>query len=56
MLSVTTVYNPYGYVENITLKEFIGRTTFNAYSNMPLFYHYAFAFGMFEKNAIIYAK
>ena len=51
-----TVYNPYGYVENITLKEFIGRTTFNAYSNMPLFYHYAFAFGMFEKNAIIYAN
>ena len=51
-----TIYNPYGYIENITLKEFTDRSSFNAYSNMPLFYHYAFAFGMFEKNTIIYAK
>ena len=51
-----TIYNPYGYIENINLKEFISRSTFNAYKNMPIFYHYAFAFGMFEKNTIIYAE
>ena len=51
-----TVYNPYGYIENIALKEFLDRSSFNSYTNMPLFYHYAFAFGMFEKNKIIYAK
>ena len=53
---VVTVYNPYGYVENINTKEFISRTTFNAYKNMPLFLNFGFAFGAFDKNTIFYAK
>lgn len=51
-----TVYNPYGYIENVTTKEFIGRTTFDAYKNMPLFLNFGFAFGAFHKNTIFYAK
>ena len=51
-----TIYNPYGYIENIEVKEFVDRTSFKAYKGMPLFYNYAFAFGMFDKNTIFYAK
>ena len=51
-----TVYNPYGYIENVTTKEFISRTTFDAYKNMPLFLNFGFAFGAFHKNTIFYAK
>ena len=51
-----TVYNPYGYIENITLKEFIGRSTFNSYKNMEFFLAFGFAFGAFEMNTIFYAK
>ena len=51
-----TVYNPYGYIENVTTKEFVGRTSFNAYENMPLFLNFGFAFGAFDKNTIFYAK
>ena len=51
-----TVYNPYGYIENVTTKEFISRTTFNAYKNMPIFLNFGFAFGAFHKNTIFYAK
>lgn len=51
-----TIHNPYGYIENIEVKEFIDRTSFKAYKGMPLFYNYAFAFGMFDKNTIFYAK
>lgn len=50
------VNNPYGLVENITLKEFIERTTFEAYKNMPLFLGFGFAYGAFDKNTIFYAK
>lgn len=53
---VVTVYNPYGYIENVTTKEFINRTTFNAYKNMPLFLNFGFAFGAFHKNTIFYAE
>ena len=49
-----TVYNPYGYIENITINEFIFRTTFEAYKNIPLFLNFGFAFGAFEKNTIFY--
>ena len=49
-----TVYNPYGYIENITLDEFISRTSFKAYKNMPLFLNFGFAFGAFEKNTTFY--
>ena len=51
-----TIYNPYGYIENIEVTEFVDRTTFKAYKGMPLFYNYAFAFGLFDKNTIFYAK
>ena len=51
-----TIYNPYGYIENIAVKEFVDRTSFKAYKGMPIFYNYAFAFGMFDKNTIFYAK
>ena len=50
-----TIYNPYGYIENIEIKEFVNRASFKAYTNMPLFYNYAFAFGLFDKNTIFYA-
>ena len=51
-----TVYNPYGYIESITINEFLDRTTFKAYKNMPLFLDFGFAFGAFHKNTIFYAK
>ena len=51
-----TIYNPYGYIENITTKEFISRASFQAYDNMPLFLAFGFAYGAFEKNTIFCAK
>ena len=51
-----TVYNPYGYIENVTTEEFISRTTFKAYKNMPVFLNFGFAFGAFHKNTVFYAK
>ena len=51
-----TVNNPYGYVENIGLDEFINRTSFNAYKNIPLFLNFGFAFGAFDKNTIFYTE
>ena len=50
-----TVYNPYGYVENIKVGEFLSRTSFEAYSNMPLFLQFGFAYGAFDKNTIFHA-
>ena len=50
------VYNPYGYIENITIDEFISRTTFKGFENMPLGYHFGFAFGLFSKNTIIVSE
>lgn len=47
-----TVLNPYGYEENLTLEEFIERTSFKAYENMPIYLKLAFAFGVFERNTI----
>ena len=49
-----TIYNPYGYIENIKIDEFINRTTFNAYEKMPGFLSFGFAFGAFGKNTIFY--
>ena len=51
-----TIYNPYGYTEDLTLKEFIDRTSFKAYEHMPLFLGFGFAYGAFEKNTIFYVK
>ena len=47
-----TIANPYGYNEEITIKEFLNRTSFGAYENMPIFLKLGFAFGIFEKNTI----
>lgn len=49
-----TIYNPYGYIEDITVKEFIDRTTFKAFKNIPLFLNFGFAFGAFHKNTLFY--
>ena len=51
-----TIYNPYGYIENVSTEEFINRTTFKAYEHMPLFLKFGFAFGAFDKNTIFYVK
>ena len=51
-----TIYNPYGYIESITTDEFLNRTSFKAYKNIPLFLNFGFAYGAFHKNAICYAK
>lgn len=46
------IANPYGYYEEISIKEFLERTSFKAYSDMPFYFRLAFAFGIFEKNTI----
>ena len=51
-----TVANPYGYYEELTISEFLNRTSFEAYENMPLFLRLGFAFGIFEKNTIFRVK
>ena len=47
-----TVANPYGYLENVSIDEFLARTRFDAYENMPLFLKMGFVFTVFEKNTI----
>ncbi len=47
-----TIANPYGYIEKISIKEFINRTSFESYENMPIYLKLGFAFGIFEKNTI----
>lgn len=47
-----TIANPYGYIEEITLEEFLNRTSFEAYENMPFYFKMAFAIDLFEKNTI----
>ena len=51
-----TVANPYGYYEELTIEEFLSRTTYEAYDNMPLFLKLGFAFNIFEKNTIFIAN
>lgn len=50
------INNPYGYIETLASDEFISRTTFKAYKNLPLFLNFGFAFGAFDKNALFYAR
>ena len=47
-----TVANPYGYIEEISVDDFLQRTSFEAYENMPFYFKLAFAVGIFEKNTI----
>ncbi len=44
--------NPYGYEERISVEEFLNRTSFKAYENMPLFLKLGFAFDVFERNTV----
>ena len=46
------ILNPYGYKEELSIDEFLERTSFKAYKNMPFYFNLAFAFGIFEKNTI----
>ncbi len=46
------VANPYGYYEELPVADFLDRTSFKAYSDMPLYLRLAFAFGIFEKNTV----
>ncbi len=50
-----TVLNPYGYTENLSVGEFLSRTSFKAYKNLPFFLAYGFAFGAFDKNTVFFA-
>lgn len=47
-----TVLNPYGYKEEITISEFLQRTSFEAFENMPFYFSFGFSFGIFERNAL----
>lgn len=49
---VITVANPYGYIEELSIREFLERTSFESYDNMPIYLKLAFAFGVFEKNTV----
>ena len=47
-----TIANPYGYYEELSLSEFLDRTSFEAYEGMPWFLKLGFAVGVFEKNTV----
>ena len=47
-----TVANPYGYYEELSVEDFLARTRFDAFEDMPLFLKLGFAFGIFEKNTV----
>ena len=51
-----TVLNPYGYTEELKLNDFLRRTSYDAYEDLPLFLEMGFAFGFFEKNTIFIAE
>jgi hypothetical protein len=46
------VANPYGYYEELSVDDFLNRTSFEAYENMPWFLKMGFAVGIFEKNTV----
>ena len=50
------VFNPYGYIEKLSIEPFLERTTFQAYEKMPLFLKFGFAYGAFDKNACFHAE
>ena len=47
-----TIANPYGFVEELSIEDFLKRTSFDAYEKMPLFIKLGFAYRVFEKNTI----
>ncbi|MCR5308830.1 MAG: C39 family peptidase [Bacilli bacterium] len=50
------IYNPYGFIENIGITEFLNRSSFEAFDSIPLFLNFGFVFGAFHKNAIFYSN
>lgn len=53
---IITIANPYGYIEKISFEEFLDRTSYRAYENLPIFMKLGFAFGFFDKNTIFIAE
>ena len=53
---LVTIYNPYGYIENISVDEFISRTSFEAYKNLDFFLAFGFAYGAFHKNTLFFSN
>lgn len=51
-LDEITVCNPYGFTEVLSVENFLERTSFDAYEEMPLFLKLGFMFDIFEKNTI----
>ena len=51
-----TIYNPYGYIKNITVDEFISRTSFSPSGSISFFLSFGFAFGAFHKNTLFFAN
>ncbi|MFA9466066.1 MAG: C39 family peptidase [Velocimicrobium sp.] len=51
-----TVANPYGYYEELSFDEFLDRTRFDAYENIPFYLKLAFSLGLFEKNTVFIVK
>lgn len=47
-----TVINPYGYIENYSIEDFLKATRFDSYENMELFLKSGFLVGVFNKNTI----
>ena len=50
------IANPYGYNEEISIEEFLDRTSYEAYEDMPWFLKMGFAYGVFEKNTVFIAS
>ena len=50
------IANPYGYNEEISVEEFLNRTSFEAYEDMPWYLKMGFAVGIFEKNTVFIAE
>ena len=46
------IANPYGFVEEISIEEFLSRSSFDSYEKMPPFIKLGFAYCIFEKNAV----
>jgi hypothetical protein len=53
---LVVIQNPYGYEERIKIEEFLNRTSFKAYDNMPFFLKLGFAFDIFERNTVFIPK
>lgn len=47
-----TVINPYGYVENYTIEEFLSSTRYDSYENMEFYFKLGFMVDLFTKNTI----